>query len=63
MENFGAACAMMGVAFGFHVVDEAATDFLASYNPIAKRIRSRLGGLPFLLAAAVWLLHAALRTT
>jgi len=28
--TFGAAWATMGVAFGFHVIDEAATDFLAS---------------------------------
>lgn len=54
METFGAAWAMMGVAFGFHVIDEAATDFLASYNPIARRIRSRLGGLPFPPVFTFW---------
>jgi hypothetical protein len=37
MQTFGGAWLMMGVALGFHVIDEAATDFLASYNPIATR--------------------------
>jgi len=54
MGTFGAAWAIMGVAFGFHVIDEAATDFLASYNPIATRIRSRLGGLPFPPVFTFW---------
>jgi len=45
MENFGAAWAMMGVAFGFHVVDEAATDFLASYSQ-ADSLSARGSPLP-----------------
>jgi len=32
----------MAVAFGAHVIDEATTDFLASYNPVARQIRARL---------------------
>jgi hypothetical protein len=54
MGTFGAAWATMAVALGFHVIDEAATDFLASYNPIATRIRSRLGGLPFPPVFTFW---------
>jgi len=54
MRTFGAAWLMMGVALGFHVIDEAATDFLASYNPIATRIRSHLRGLPFPPVFTFW---------
>jgi len=54
MGTFGAAWATMGVALGFHVVDEAATDFLASYNPIATRIRSHLRGIPFPPVFTFW---------
>ncbi len=42
------------IAFGFHVIDEAATDFLASYNPIAARIRSHLRGIPFPPVFTFW---------
>jgi len=44
----------MAVAFGLHVADEAATDFLSWYNPTAQRIRSRLGGLPFPPVFTFW---------
>jgi hypothetical protein len=54
MQNFGAAWLMMGFVLGFHVIDEAATDFLASYNPIAMRIRAHLGGLPFPPVFTFW---------
>jgi hypothetical protein len=54
MRTFGAAWAMMGVALGFHIIDEAATDFLASYNPIATRIRSHLRGIPFPPVFTFW---------
>ncbi len=54
MGTFGAAWATMGVTLGFHVVDEAATDFLASYNPIAARIRSHLRGIPFPPVFTFW---------
>jgi hypothetical protein len=54
MRTFGAAWLMMGVAFGLHVLDEAATDFLASYNPIATRIRSHLRGIPFPPVFTFW---------
>jgi Protein of unknown function with HXXEE motif len=37
----------MGVSFGLHVADEATHDFLAWYNPAARRISTFLGGLPF----------------
>jgi hypothetical protein len=47
LTRFGAAWLAMGIAFGLHVADEAAHDFLAWYNPIARRIRSRLEPLPF----------------
>ena len=44
MNTFGAAWLTLAIAFGCHVIDEAATDFLAWYNPTAQRIRSYLGG-------------------
>jgi hypothetical protein len=53
MGTFGAAWVTMGVALGLHVIDEAA-DFLASYNPIATRIRSHLRGLPFPPVFTFW---------
>src|SRR5437868_8295161 len=44
--QFAAAWTAMAVAFGVHVIDEATTYFLASYNPVARQIRARLR-LPF----------------
>jgi len=44
----------MATAFGLHVADEAATDFLAWYNPAAVGIRARLGGLPFPPVFTFW---------
>src|SRR5882724_2633814 len=43
----------MAIAFGLHVVDEAATDFLVWYNPIARQIRVRLG-VPFPPTFTFW---------
>jgi hypothetical protein len=56
--SFGVAWLAMAVTFGLHVLDEASHDFLAWYNPIARRIRRRLGGLPFppTFAYRPWLL-------
>jgi len=49
------------IALALHVVDEAAHDFLSWYNPIARRIRSRLGGFPFppTFTLVTWLIGLA----
>ena len=54
MNAFGASWLTLAVVFGLHVLDEAATDFLAWYNPTALRIRSHLGGIPFPPVFAFW---------
>jgi hypothetical protein len=54
MNTFGIAWVAMTIAFGLHVADEAATDFLTWYNPVAERIRARLGGLPFPPVFTFW---------
>jgi hypothetical protein len=54
MSTFGAAWLTLAMVFGLHVLDEAATDFLAWYNPTAKRIRSHLGGIPFPPVFTFW---------
>jgi len=41
------------MAFGLHVIDEAATHFLDWYNPIASRIRARLP-IPFPPTFSFW---------
>jgi len=45
------------IAFALHVLDEATHDFLAVYNPSARAIRARLGGIPFppVFTFRVWL--------
>ena len=43
----------MAVAFGLHIVDEAATSFLDWYNPVARQIRARLG-VPFPPTFTFW---------
>ena len=53
MTQFGAAWIAMAIAFGVHVIDEAATNFLDSYNPIASRIRERLR-VPFPPTFTFW---------
>ena len=53
MSTFGAAWLTMAIAFGFHVIDEAATDFLASYNPIARRIQEKIR-IPFPPTFTFW---------
>jgi len=45
--NFGLAWLALGVAFGLHVADETAHDFLAWYNPIARRLRRFTGVFRF----------------
>ena len=52
--EFGRAWLVLGVVFGLHVIDEALHHFLDWYNPIAKRIRDRLGGLPFPPSFTFW---------
>ena len=51
------AWAGLTAAFAVHVLDEAAHDFLAWYNPAALALRARLGGLPFppVFSFPVWL--------
>ena len=53
MTSFGAAWIAMAIAFGLHVIDEAATNFLDWYNPIAGRIRARLP-VPFPPTLTFW---------
>ena len=53
MNPFGAAWFTMAIAFGFHVIDEAATGFLASYNPIARRIQEKIR-IPFPPTFTFW---------
>jgi Protein of unknown function with HXXEE motif len=53
MTSFGAAWIAMSIAFGLHVIDEAATNFLDWYNPIAGRIRGRLR-IPFPPTFTFW---------
>src|SRR5207253_10764998 len=53
MTSFGAAWIAMSMAFGLHVIDEAATHFLDWYNPIASRIRARLP-IPFPPTFSFW---------
>ena len=52
--DFGRAWLALGIIFGVHVIDEALHDFLDWYNPVAKRIRGRLGGLPFPPVFTFW---------
>lgn len=53
MASFSAAWIAMSIAFGLHVVDEAATNFLDWYNPIATRIRAWLP-VPFPPTFTFW---------
>ena len=53
MTAFGAAWIAMATAFGLHAIDEAATHFLAWYNPTAVKIRARLG-VPFPPTFTFW---------
>jgi hypothetical protein len=52
--SFGQAWLAMGVTLGLHVADEAAHDFLAWYNPIARRLRARLWRVPFPPTFTFW---------
>jgi hypothetical protein len=51
--EFSAAWIAMATAFGLHVVDEAATNFLDWYNPIATRIRAQIR-IPFPPTFTFW---------
>lgn len=53
MTSIGPAWLAAAIALGLHVADEAATDFLAWYNPTAARIRARLH-LPFPPSFTFW---------
>lgn len=44
--RFGRAWVGLAVCLALHVTDEALTDFLAVYNPIARAIRERAPWLP-----------------
>lgn len=44
--TFGFAWIGLCLALAIHVADEAATDFLSVYNPVASRIREQLPWLP-----------------
>jgi hypothetical protein len=52
--EFGRAWLALGSVFGLHVVDEATHQFLDWYNPIATRIREKLGGFPFPPSFTFW---------
>jgi len=52
--EFGAAWLSLAIAFGLHVADEAAHDFLSWYNPVARSIRQRLAGIPFPPVFTFW---------
>jgi hypothetical protein len=54
LTEFGRAWLALGVVFGLHVMDEALHHFLDWYNPIAKRLRDKLGGLPFPPSFTFW---------
>lgn len=56
-DRWALAWAGLTAAFALHVLDEATHDFLAWYNPVALRLRGRLGGLPFppVFSFPVWL--------
>jgi hypothetical protein len=45
-QQFGLAWIALAAALALHVIDEAATDFLSVYNPIAREIRRRIPFLP-----------------
>ncbi len=54
--NFGLAWIAFAIAVALHVADEAAHDFLATYNPTAQAIRRRLH-IPFppVFTFRIWL--------
>lgn len=55
--TLGRAWLALGLALAVHVADEAAHDFLSLYNPTARVIQDRLGGIPFppTFSFAAWL--------
>jgi hypothetical protein len=54
--HFGPAWLALCIAFGFHVVDEALTDFLSVYNPMVRDLRARFPFLPLpTFTFRVWL--------
>ena len=54
--RFGLAWLLLSIALALHVFDEAATDFLAVYNPAVLAIRKRISFLPLpTFTFPVWL--------
>jgi hypothetical protein len=54
--RFGIAWVALTLSLAAHVVDEAATGFLAVYNPIVESLRLRLGWFPMpVFTFPVWL--------
>ncbi len=47
MRAFGVAWLAGVIGLALHVTDEATHDFLSWYNPRARRIREKFGGIPF----------------
>lgn len=54
--GFGIAWLLIAIGLGFHVADEAAHNFLSTYNPSVRAIRARFPFLPLpTFTFAVWL--------
>jgi hypothetical protein len=55
-QRFGIAWVTFALALAIHVSDEAAHDFLSTYNPVVRAIRARLPFLPLpMFTFDVWL--------
>jgi hypothetical protein len=44
--RFGDAWVALTLTLAAHVIDEAVTDFIGVYNPIAREVRARVGWFP-----------------
>ncbi len=59
--RFGRAWVAMAIVIALHVMDEAATGFLAFYNPLVRSLRARLPFLPLpTFTFGLWLAGLAL---
>ncbi len=59
--RFGQTWLLLAAALALHVTDEALTDFLSVYNPVAEAIRHRVPWLPLpVFSFAVWIMGLAL---
>lgn len=55
-KQFGLAWILLAVALALHVTDEALTDFLSVWNPLATAVRERVPFLPLpIFTFRVWL--------